>query len=168
MRDGCVLYNYYHQNVEKRILSDRNFHFRRCQVILWRNEMERFDRAWFGCCHRGRIPSDDYGIPTCSSNDVTGSAEHWAYPSSKSLKTNASSCTKRRECLQYKFTWAQISSRGARLIFSLHAGVVVWPLLPDRDTFRRCFVLGFHDQMAASKSTTSQKGRTLIRACQNT
>ena len=72
MRDGCVLYNDNHQNIEKRILIDRIFHFRRCQVILWRNEMEPFDRVWFGCCPSGRILSGDYGIPTtCSSNDVT-------------------------------------------------------------------------------------------------
>ena len=95
-------------------------------------------------------------------------ALHWAYSSSKSLKTDANSCTKRRECLPFKITWAQISSRDARFLFSLHVGAVVWPLLPDRDTFRRCFDLGFHDQMAESKSTTGQKGRALIRACQNT
>ena len=153
---------------KKRILIGRIFHFRRCQIILWRNEMEPFNRAWFGCCPSGRIPSDDYGIPACSSNDVTCSAEHWAYPSSKSLKTDANSCTKRRECLPFKITWAQISSRDARFIFSLHVGAVVWPLLPDRDTFRRCFDLGFHDLDGASKSTTGQKGCTLICACQNT
>ena len=130
--------------------------------------MEPFDCAWFGCCPSGRIPSDDYGIPMCSSNDVTRSAEYWAYPSSKSLKTDANSCTKWRECLPFEITWAQISSRDARFIFSLLVGAVVWPLLPDRDMFRRCFDLGFRDQMAAPKSTTSQKGRTLIRACQNT
>ena len=108
----------------KRITIDRIFHFRRCQVILWRNEMEPFDHAWFGCCPSGRIPSDDYGIriPTCSPNDVMRSAEHWAYPSSKSLKTDANSCTKRRECLPFKITWAQISTRDARFILSLHAG----------------------------------------------
>ena len=130
---------------KKRILIDRIFHFRRCQVIRWRNEMEPFDCAWFGCCHSGVIHSDDYGIPTstCSSNKVTRSAEHWAYPSSKSFKTDANSCTKRRECLSFKITWAQISSRDARFILSLHAGAVVWSLLPDRDTFRRCFDLGF-------------------------
>ena len=57
-----------------------------------------------GCCPSGRIPSDDCGIPTFSSNDVTRSAEHWAYPSSKSLKTDANSCTKRKECLPFKTT----------------------------------------------------------------
>ena len=68
--DGCVLYNDYHQNIEKnnRILIGRICHFRRCQIILWRNEMEPFDRAWFGCCPSGHIPSDGYGIPTCNSN----------------------------------------------------------------------------------------------------
>ena len=153
---------------KKRISIDRIFLLRRCQVILWWNEMEPCDLAWFGCCPSGRIPSDDYGIPTCISNDVTRSAEHWAYPSSKSLKTDANSCTKRRERVPFNITWAQISSRDARFIFSLHGGAVVWRLLSDRDTFRWCFDLGFHDQMAASKSTTNQKGRTLIRACQNT
>ena len=59
---------------KKRILIGRIYHFRRCQIILWWNEMELFDRAWFGCCPSGRIPSDDYGIPTCSSNDVTCSS----------------------------------------------------------------------------------------------
>ena len=134
---------------KKRILIGRIFHFRRCQLILWRNKMEPFDRAWFGCCPSVRIPSDDYGIPQRSSNDATHRAA-------------------RRECLPFKITWAQISSRDSKFIFSLNVGAVVWPLLPDKDTFRRCFDLGFHDQMAASKSTTSQKGRTLIRACQNT
>ena len=61
---------------KNRILIDRIFHFRRCQVILWRKEMEPFDRAWFGCCPSGRIPCDDYGIPMCSSNGVTCSAEN--------------------------------------------------------------------------------------------
>ena len=153
---------------KKRILIDRIFYFRRCQVILWRNEMEPFDCAWFGCCPCGRIPSDDYGIPTCSSNDVTRSTEHLVYPGSKSLKTDANSCTQQRECLPFKISWAHINSRDARSIFSLYAGAVVRPLLSDRDTFRRCFDLGFHDQIAASKSTNSQKGRTLICACQNT
>ena len=153
---------------KKRILIGRIFHFHHCQIILWWDEMEPFDRALFGCCPSGRIPSDDYGIPACRSNDVTRSAEHWAYPSSKSLKTDANSCTKRIECLPFKVTWEQISSRDARFIFSLHADAVVWPLLADRDTFCRCFDLGFHDQIAASKSTTGQKGRTLIRACKNT
>ena len=60
---------------KERILIDQIFHFRRCQVILWWNEMEPFDRAWLGCCPSGRIPSVDYGIPTCSPNDVTLSAE---------------------------------------------------------------------------------------------
>ena len=101
--------------------------------------MKTFDRASFGCCPSGRILSDDYGIPTCSSNDVTRSVEHCAYQSCKSLKTDANSCTKRRECLPFKITWAQISSRDARFIFSLQAGAVVRPLLPDTDTFRRCF-----------------------------
>ena len=59
---------------KKRILIDWIFHFRRCQITLLRNEMEPFDRAWFGCCPSGRIPSDNYGNPTCSSNDVTRSA----------------------------------------------------------------------------------------------
>ena len=146
----------------KRILIGRIFYFRRCQIILWWNLMEPFERALFGCCPSGRIPSDGYGIPTCRSNDVTRSAEQWAYPSSKSLETDANSCIKRRECLPFKITWAQISSRDAIFIFSLHAGAVVWPLLPDRDTFRRCFDLGFHDQVAASKLTTVKKERTLI------
>ena len=104
----CVLGVYYIMIIikisKKRILIGRIFHFRRCQIILWRDEMEPFDRAWFGCCPSGRIPSDDYEIPTCSSNDVTRSAEHWAYPSSKSLKTDANWCTKRRECLPLKIT----------------------------------------------------------------
>ena len=53
--------------------------------------MEPFDRAWFSCCPSGRIPSDEYGIPTCSSNDVTRStvgltqaANHW-----KQMRTHA-------------------------------------------------------------------------------
>ena len=110
---------------KKRILIGRIFHFHHCEIILWWNEMEPFDRALFGCCPSGRIPSDDYGIPTCRSNDVTRSAEHWAYPSSKSLKTDANSCTKRIECLPFKVTWEQISSRDARFIFSLHADALV-------------------------------------------
>ena len=61
---------------KKLFLIDRIIHFRRCQVILWRNEMEPFDRVWFGCFPSRRIPSDDYGIPMCSSNDVTRSDEN--------------------------------------------------------------------------------------------
>ena len=38
-------------------------------------------------------------------------------------------------------------------------GVVLSPLLPDRDMFPRCFDLGFHEKMAASKSTIRQNGR---------
>ena len=56
---------------KKRILIRRIFHFRRCQIILWWNKMQPFERVWlFGCCHSGHIPSNDYGIPTCSSNDI--------------------------------------------------------------------------------------------------
>ena len=152
---------------KKHILIGQIFHFYCCQIILWQNKMEPFDCAWFGCCPSGRIPSDDYGIPMCNSNDdkcsvigLTQAVSRW-----KQMRTHA---PKWRECLPYKITWAQISSWDARFIFSLHVGAVVWPLLPDRDTFRWCFDLGFHDQMAASKLTTSQKGRTLIRTCQNT
>ena len=77
MRDGCVLYDY-HQNIEKiLILIDRIFHFRRCQVILWQNQMEPFDCAWFGCCPSGRIPSDDYGIPTCNWRAKWRQAQRW-------------------------------------------------------------------------------------------
>ena len=165
MRDGCVLYNDYHQNIEKTYFNRPNFPF---PSLSSNTLVERDGTIWSCCCPNGHIPSDDYGIPTCSLNDFTRSAEHWAYPRSKSLKTDANSCTKQRECLLFKVTWGQISSRDARFIFSLHAGAVVWPLLPDRDTFCRCFDLGFHDQMAASKLSTSQKGHTLIRACQIT
>ena len=119
--------------------------------------MESFDRAWFGCCLSGCILFNDYGIPSCNSNDVTHSiiklsqaASHW--------KQKQTHTPKRRECLLFKITWAQISSRNARFIFSILVGAVVWPLLPNRDTFRRCFDLGFHDEMAASKWTTRQKG----------
>ena len=119
--------------------------------------MEPFDRAWFDCYPSGRIPSDYYGIPTCSSNDFTRSVVGLTQAASrwKQMRTLA---PKWRECLPFKITWAQISSQDARVIFSFPAGGVVWPLLPDRDTFGRCF-----DQIAASKSTTRQKGRTLIR-----
>ena len=55
---------------KKRILIGQIFHFHCCQIILWWNDMEAFDRAWFGCCPSRRIPSDDNWIPTCSSNDV--------------------------------------------------------------------------------------------------
>ena len=119
--------------------------------------MEPFDRDWFGCCPSGHIPSDGHGIPTCNSNDVTRSALGLTQAASrwKQMRTHA---PKRRECLPSKITWAQISSRDARFIFSLHAGAVVWPLFLDIETFSRCFDLGFHDQMAVSKSTTNQKG----------
>ena len=134
---------------KRRILIGRIFHFHRCQILIWRNEMEPFDRAWFGCCHSGRIPSDDslsiqnfnlegaddYEIPMCNSNDVMRSAVGLTQVASrwKQMRTHA---PKQRECLPFKITWAQISSRNARCIFSLHMGAVVWPLLPDRDTFR--------------------------------
>ena len=105
---------------KKRISIGRIFHFCRCQIIIWRSEMELFDRAWFGCCHSGRIPSDAYGIPTCNSNDVTHSAEHRAYPSSKSLKTDANLWTKRRECLPFKITRAQIICKHFVIFLCLH------------------------------------------------
>ena len=56
---------------KKHILIGQIFHFYCCQIILWQNGMEPFDCAWFGCCPSGRIPSDDYGIPMCNSNDAT-------------------------------------------------------------------------------------------------
>ena len=138
------------------ILINWIFHFRHCQIMLWQHLMVPFDHAWFGYCPSRRICSNDYGIPTCNSNDVTCSAvglslaaSHW-----KQVRTHAS---KWRECMLFKFTWAQISLRDARFLFSLHEGAVVWPLLTDSDTFHRCFGLGFHDQIAASKSTTHWK-----------
>ena len=57
----------------------------------------------------------------------------------------------------FKITWAHISSRDTRFIVSLQVAAVVWPVLPDRDTFRWCFELSFHNQMAASKLTLSRK-----------
>ena len=151
--------------IEKTYFNRPNFPFPSLSNKTLSELVEPFDRVLFGCYLSGRIPSDDYGIPTCNSNDVTRSAvglpqaaRRW-----KQMRTHA---PKRRECLHFKITRAQISSRDARFIFSLHAGAMVWPLLPNRDTFRQCFDFGFHDQIAASKSTTRQKGRTLIRACQ--
>ena len=73
----CMMGVYYIMIIIKiskqRILIGRIFHFRRCQIILWRNKMEPFDLAWFGCCPIRHIWSDDYWIPTCSSNEVTRS-----------------------------------------------------------------------------------------------
>ena len=112
------------------------------------------DRAWFGCCPSRRIPSNDYGIPMCNSNDITCSpvglpqaARRW-----KQMQTYA---PKWRECLHFKITWAQISSPW-------------FGHFCPTEMFHRCFDFGFHDQIAASKSTTRQKGCMLIRACQNT
>ena len=119
MRDECVLYNDHHQNIGNRILIGRIFHFRRCQMILWRSEMESFYRAWFGCCSNGRIPADDYEIPTCNSNDVTGSAVGLTQAASRWKQVRAHA-PKRREYLLFKISWAQISSWDARFIFSLH------------------------------------------------
>ena len=53
----------------------------------------------------------------------------------KQMRTHA---PKRREYMLFKIKWEQIGSREARFMFSFCAGAVVWPLLPDRDTFRRC------------------------------
>ena len=101
----------------------------------------------------------DTDIELCNSNDVTRSAVGLSQAASrwKQMRTHA---PKRSECLLVKIIWAQISSRDARFIISLHAGAVVWPLLHDRHTFRWCFDLGFHDEMAASKSIIRQKGLT--------
>ena len=60
---------------------------------------------------------------------------HW-----KQMQTHAPT---QKECLPFKITWAKISWRDARFIYSLHMGAVVLPLLTDRDMFRRCFDLGF-------------------------
>ena len=141
------------------ILIGRIFHFRRYQIILWRHSMEAFDRAWFGCCPSGRTHFDDYGIPSCNSNDVTCSG---AGLSQAAGRTHAQ---RWRECLLFQITWAHISSRDARFIFSMRV-----PWFGHKDTFRRCFDMAFHDQMAAPKSTTHPKKdwRTLVRACQNT
>ena len=81
----------------KNILICRIFHFCGWQIILWWHSMEPFDCAWFGCCPSGRIPSDDYGIPTCNSNDVTRSAVGLTQAASrwKQMRTHA---PKRREC----------------------------------------------------------------------
>ena len=70
----CVLYMITIKMLQRFVLIARIFYFRRCQLILWQQSMEPFDRAWFGCCPRGHIPSDDYGVPTRNSNDVTCSA----------------------------------------------------------------------------------------------
>ena len=78
----------------------------------------------------------------------------WASPSCRTLKTDANSCTKRRECLHFKITWAQISSWDARFIFSFHAGAMVWSLLPNKDTFRWCFDFRFLDPDGRSPKWT--------------
>ena len=117
--------------------------------------MEPFDRVWFGCCHSGRGLWNSHG-----QFEWHHAQRCRTFPGSKLLKTDANSRTKTERMPVFKITWAQISSRDARFISSFHAGAVVWPLLPDRDTFRRCFDLGFHDEMALSKSTTRQKGPT--------
>ena len=103
---GCVLYNDYHQNIEKKYFNRPNFPF----PSLSNNTMaeadgtEPFDRAWFGCCPSRRIPSDDNGIPTCSLNDVTRSAALGSPKQQVVENTDANSCT------PFKITWAQISS----------------------------------------------------------
>ena len=120
--------------------------------------MAPFDRAWFNCGPSGRIPSDDFGIPTRNSKDVTRGAEPLGLPKQQFVEnTMRTHAPRRRECLHFKITWAQISSRYARFIFSLHACAVVWPLSPCRDTCRRCNDLGFHDQVAASKRPLAKK-----------
>ena len=110
--------------------------------ILWRHSIEPFDRAWFGCCPSGRIPSIDYGIPTCNSNDITSSAVGLSQTAGrwKQMRTHTS---KRRKRLFLKSPGAQ-------------------PLFPYRVKFRRCFDLGFHDPMATLKSTTRHKGLKLL------
>ena len=53
------------------ISMDRIFHDRLCQIILWWQLNEPHCSAWL--CYYA--PSDDYGISTCNSNNVTRSAE---------------------------------------------------------------------------------------------
>ena len=121
--------------------------------------MEPFDRAWFGYCPSGRIPCDDYGIPNVQLNWRHAQGCR-TFPDSKSLKKDANSRTKTERMPAFKITWAQMCSRDTRFIFQLHTGVEIWPLFAYRDTFRQWFDLGFHDEIAASKSTTRQKGLT--------
>ena len=75
----------------KRILINRIFHFRRCQIILWWQSTEPSDRTCFGCFSSGHNLSDDYGIPTCNSNDVTRSAVGLSQTASrwKQMRTHA-------------------------------------------------------------------------------
>ena len=41
---------------KKRILIGKIFHFGRCQIILWRNQMEPFDRAWLAVALADAFP----------------------------------------------------------------------------------------------------------------
>ena len=121
-----------------------------------------------GCCPMGRIPSDDYGIPTCNSNDVSRSAVGLSQATNrwKQMRTHA---PKRRECLLFRITWAQISSRDASFKFSLHAGAVLWPLLPEETRFVDVLTWVFMMRWPRQNRPLAKKDwRALIRACQNT
>ena len=93
-RDGCVLYNDYHQNKKKTYLIDPIFHFRHWLMILWWQSTEPRDCAWSDCCRHWPTPYDDCGIPTCDSNDVTHSAVELSQASSNSLETHGKTCIK--------------------------------------------------------------------------
>ena len=60
----CVMGVYYImvtiKILRKRILINRIFDNRRCQIILWWQLKEPLCRAWFGCSPSGYTPSDDY------------------------------------------------------------------------------------------------------------
>ena len=153
MHDGCVSYNDYHQSIETTYFNRLNFPF----PPLSNNTLAALDGiiwcAWFGCCPSGRIPSDDYGIPTCNSIDVTRSAVGLSQAANrwKQMRTHA---PKRREFLPFKILPTQISSRDARFIFFLYTGAVVWPLLLDTDAFRQCFTWVFTIRWPRQKGLT--------------
>ena len=165
--NGCVLHNDYHQNIVKTYFNRPNFPF---PPLSNKNSG---GTKWNYLIVLGLAVALVDAFPPMimefprAVQMTSCAALHWAYPSSKSLKTDSNSRTKRRECLFFKITWAQINLRDARFLCSLYVGAVVWPGLSDRDTLRWCFDLGFRDQMAASKSTTNPKWRMRIRACQN-
>ena len=60
----CVMGVYYIMLIikilRKRMLINRIFDNRRCQIILWWQLKEPLCRAWFGCSPNGYTPSDDY------------------------------------------------------------------------------------------------------------
>ena len=91
----CVLYNDYHEPINKISFNRPNFPFLSLlsDTLVALDGTIPFDRAWFGYCPSGRIPCDNYGIPNVQLN-WRHAQRCRTFPDSKSLKTDANSRAK--------------------------------------------------------------------------